>query len=167
MSQPYLGEIRMFPATFAPAGWALCNGQLLAISENDALFSLIGTTYGGDGQSTFGLPDLRGRAPVHQGSGYFMGQQGGVQAVTLTINQLPAHTHTPQAANGAPGDPGNSPANSFWSGWTGGQFTVSPPTHALNPAAVGNTGNSQAHENMVPFQAINYIISLFGIYPTQ
>src|SRR5438093_4597758 len=105
MSQPYYGEIRIFPGNFAPAGWAVCDGSLLSISDYDVLFNLIGTTYGGDGQTTFALPDLRSRAPVHQGSGFVIGQAGGVETVTLTVNQIPVHSHVPQAANGASGNP--------------------------------------------------------------
>ena len=169
MSQPYVGEIRMFPGNFAPQGWAMCDGSLIAISENETLFNLIGTTYGGDGQTTFALPDLRGRAPIHMGTNvatYFIGQTGGAETVTLTNNQIPNHTHLPQAASGAAGNPANSPSGNVWSGWTGGQFTTQAPGVSMNPAAAGPSGGSQPHNNMVPFQAINYIISLFGVYPS-
>lgn len=170
MSNPYVGEIRIFAGNFAPVGWAICDGSLLAISENDVLFQLIGTTYGGDGQNTFALPDLRGRAPVHQGTGggasYVIGQLSGVETVTLTTNQIPAHSHLPQAAIGATGNPANSPANNVWSGWTGGQFTTQAPGVNLNAAAIGSDGGSQPHDNMVPFLTINFIISLFGIFPS-
>lgn len=170
MSQPYVGEIRMFGGNFAPSGWAFCNGAILPISEYDTLFNLIGTTYGGDGQQTFALPDLRGRAPVHQGTNgatYVIGQTGGAEMVTLTTNQIPAHSHVAQAATGAAGNPANSPANNVWSGWTGGQFSSQAPSVSLNAAAVGPAGGSQPHDNMVPFLTINFIISLFGIYPSQ
>ncbi len=170
MSNPYVGEIRMFPGNFAPNGWAFCDGSLQSIAQNDVLFNLIGTTYGGDGQNTFALPDLRSRAPIHQGANganYIIGQTGGVENVTLTTNQLPVHTHVPLAASGASGNPVNSPAGSVWSGWTGGQFTLQPPTVNMNPAAVGQSGGSQPHDNMVPFLTINFIISLFGIFPSQ
>jgi microcystin-dependent protein len=172
MSNPYVGEIRIFPGNFAPNGWAICDGSLLAISENETLFTLIGTTYGGDGVSTFALPDLRGRAPIHQGTNpsngatYFIGQAGGAETVTLTPGQMPAHSHVPQAAIGATGNPANSPANNVWSGWTGGQFTAQAPAVNLNAAAIGANGGSQPHENMVPFLVINFIISLYGIYPS-
>lgn len=171
MSQPYVGEIRLFPGNFAPAGWAICNGALLPISENETLFNLIGITYGGDGQSTFALPDLQSRAPIHQGTTngttYVIGQTGGVENVTLTVNQIPAHTHVPQAAIGATGNPANSPAGNIWSGWTGGQFTAQAPAVNMNAAAIGADGGSQPHDNMVPFLTINYIISLFGVFPSQ
>src|ERR1017187_6822531 len=127
MSQPFVGEIRIFAGNFSPNGWLFCDGSLLPISEYETLFNLIGTTYGGDGQSTFALPDLRSRAPIHQGNGFVIGQNGGVEAVTLTVNQIPIHTHVPQAAIGATGNPANSPANNVWSGWTGGQFTAQAP----------------------------------------
>jgi microcystin-dependent protein len=157
----------MFPGNFAPSGWAICDGSILPIAENDVLFNLIGITYGGDGQSTFALPDLRGRAPIHQGNGFVIGQAGGVEAVTLTINQLPVHNHVPQAAIGATGNPANSPAGNVWSGWTGGQFTTQAPAVNMNAAAINTDGGSQPHDNMVPFLAINFIISLFGVFPSQ
>lgn len=167
MSNPYVGEIRIFAGNFAPVGWAFCDGSILAISENTTLFQLIGTTYGGDGQSTFALPDLRGRVPIHVGSGFTLAQAGGVETVTLTTNQIPAHSHVPQAAIGATGNPANSPAGNVWSGWTGGQFTTQAPAVNLNGAAIGPDGGSQPHDNMPPYLAINFIISLFGIFPSQ
>src|SRR3954469_17037420 len=131
MSEPYIGEIRMFAGNFAPLNWAICDGSLQAIANNDALYALLGTTYGGDGVNTFALPDLRGRAPVHQGTyagnSFIIGQSSGAETVTLTSNQMPAHSHVPQAASGASGNPANSPAGNFWSGWTGGQFTTQAP----------------------------------------
>ena len=167
MSNPYVGEIRIFAGNFAPVGWAFCDGSVLAISENPTLFNLIGTTYGGDGQSTFALPDLRGRAPMHQGNGFTLAQAGGVETVTLTTNQIPGHSHVPQAAIGATGNPANSPANNVWSGWTGGQFTTQAPGVSMSAAVVGSAGGSQPHDNMPSFLAVNFIISLFGIYPSQ
>jgi microcystin-dependent protein len=167
MSNPYVGEIRMFAGDFAPVDWAICDGSLQAISENPTLFNLIGTTYGGDGVNTFALPDLRSRSPVHQGGSYPIGQSGGVETVTLTVGQLPAHTHVPQASTGANGNPVNTPAGHVWSGWTGAQFSSSAPTLDLDPAAVGGTGGAQAHDNMVPFQVVNFIIALYGVYPSQ
>lgn len=157
----------MFPGNFAPTGWHFCDGTLLAISTNQALFALIGTTYGGDGVSTFALPDLRSRVPIHQSSSYPIGQSGGVETVTLSVAQIPAHTHLPRASSGGTGNPVNSPAGNYWSGWTGGQYTSSAPTAALNTAAIGSDGGSLPHDNMVPFQAINFIISLFGIFPSR
>ena len=170
MATPYVGEIRMFAGNFAPAGWSLCQGQLLAISENEVLFNLIGTTYGGDGQQTFGLPDLRGRAPIHQGPGFVIGQNGGSENVTLTATQLPSHNHL-AAASGS-GDV-VSPDGAFWSTDPGGNTAAyttppqgTPPTMASN--AIGSsTGEALPHDNMQPFLAVNYIISLFGVFPSQ
>ena len=167
MSQPYVGEIIMFGGNFAPAGWAMCQGQLMPISENDALFNLIGTTYGGDGQTTFALPDLRGRVPIHiGGTGNFqLGQMGGVEQVTLTVNQMPTHTHTAQAATSGSSD---NPSNNFWAGSsTGKAYAAAPPSVLMNPATANPVGGSQPHENMVPFLSVTYIISLFGIFPSQ
>ena len=166
MSQPYVGEIRMFGGNFAPVGWAFCSGQLLAISENDVLFQLIGTTYGGDGQSTFGLPDLQGRAPVHQGSGLVLGQKAGTETVALTTPQLPVHTHpmaaSKDAANQITGANGVLAAPVSLA-----TYFASPPDAALSALAVQPTGGNQPHSNMQPYLAINFIISLFGIFPSQ
>jgi microcystin-dependent protein len=171
MAQPYVGEIRMFAGNFAPAGWMFCEGALLPISEYETLFNLIGTTYGGDGQSTFALPDLRGRLPVHQGQGpglgsYVLAETGGVEEVTLTTQQIPAHSHPYVVAAGvgnqsSPG--GNLSAESF---------NVTPYINdagagTFNPAAVTSTGGSQPHTNLQPYLCVNYIISLFGIFPSQ
>jgi microcystin-dependent protein len=167
MAQPYVGEIRMFAGNFAPAGWMFCEGQQLPISENDTLFNLIGTTYGGDGQTTFGLPNLRGRLPVHIGNGVQLAETGGVEDVTLTVAQLPAHTHPLTAVGDVRGNQispaGNLPAQSY---------NVTPyindaPTGAFNPAAVGPVGGSQPHTNFQPYLCVDFIISLFGIYPSQ
>jgi microcystin-dependent protein len=165
MAQPYVGEIRMFAGNFAPAGWMFCQGQLLPISENETLFQLIGTTYGGDGQSTFGLPDLRGRIPLHQGNGFTLAEQGGAEAVTITVNQLPAHTH-PLVAVGASGNQ-TSPAGAL----PAQSFNIAPyindaPTGNFNVNAVGPVGGSQPHENLMPFLCLDFIISLFGIFPS-
>jgi microcystin-dependent protein len=169
MGQPYVGEIRIFAGNFAPVGWMFCEGQSLAISENDVLFNLIGTTYGGDGQQTFNLPDLRGRLPLHMGTQagttYQIGESGGVEEVTLTINQIPSHTH---AAVGAAvtGDQtsaqGALPANSV---------TITPyldisPDAPFNANAISPTGGTQPHTNFQPYLCLNFIISLFGIYPS-
>ena len=171
MSQPYVGEIRIFAGNFAPVGWNFCDGSLLAIASYEALYTLIGTTYGGDGQNTFGLPDLRGRVPIHQGSNgvtnYTLGQNGGAEIVTLTVSQIPAHSHVAQAAAGASGNPANSPQNNVWSDWTGGQFSTATPSVVMNPSAIGTAGGSQPHDNMLPFLGISFIISLFGIFPSQ
>jgi microcystin-dependent protein len=157
----------MFGGNFAPAGWAFCDGSLIPISENDALFNLIGTTYGGDGQNTFALPDLRSRIPVHVGPGFSLGQSGGVESVTLTTSQIPSHSHVPLSVS----SPGNqsSPQNGVWAESTPSlnQYSNVAPTLAMDPAAIGSSGGSQPHDNMVPFLAINFILSLFGIFPSQ
>ncbi len=165
MAQPYVGEIRMFAGNFAPAGWMFCEGQLLPISEFETLFNLIGTTYGGDGQSTFALPDLRGRLPVHMGSGFVIGQAGGEETVTLATSQIPAHSHVPQANTGMGSQA--SPAGNVWANSTNLPYSTSAPSATMDPAAVGLAGGSQPHDNMVPYLCINFIISLFGIYPAQ
>jgi microcystin-dependent protein len=178
MSSPYVGEIRMFAGNFAPAGWALCQGQLIPISENETLFNLIGTTYGGDGQSTFALPNLQGRVPVHVGPGYALAQTGGEESVTLTVNQMPSHNHlvTSQTAPGtnakttpagnvlADETLGSTPNPMVYSytGYSAGNAQV-----ALSAKAIGSAGGGQPHDNMVPFLVINFIISLFGIFPSQ
>ena len=166
MAQPYVGEIRMFAGNFAPAGWMLCEGQLLPISENETLFQLIGTTYGGDGQNTFALPDLRGRIPVHQGNGLVMGETGGAEEVTLTVNQIPAHSH-PMLASTSPGTSSNAQNNVICSSpsillYIEGQ---APDTN-LNASVVGSAGGSQPHTNFESYLCVNFIISLFGIFPS-
>ena len=170
MASPYIGEIRMFGGSFAPAGWAFCNGQLLPISENEALFILLGTTYGGDGETTFALPNLQSRIPLHMGQGpglssYTIGEQGGAEEVTLTVNQTPTHTHTPLASNTGGSD---SPAGSYWGDTALGKpYAAAPPAVLMNPGTISPTGGSQPHDNMLPFLCVSYIISLFGIFPTQ
>jgi len=174
--QPYVGEIRMFAGNFAPNGWAFCDGQTLLITDNDVLFSIIGTTYGGDGQMTFALPDLRGRAPIHQGNGHVMGQQGGTEQETLTVSQIPSHTHIatlslPVYSGGGNADTpiGNVPAvnvaraNEFNTTSNGSMGTVDYTASS----ATSITGGSQSHDNMKPYVVIHYIISLYGVYPTQ
>lgn len=154
----------MFAGNFPPRDWAFCQGQLLPISDNTALFTLIGTTYGGDGQTTFALPDLRSRVPMHQGGGFVLGQTGGVESVTLTNNQIPSHSHPPQAGS----DGGsNSPLGNVWANWTGSQFSDQSGPAQMNAAAMGVVGGNQAHDNMIPYLAVNFIISLFGIFPSQ
>jgi microcystin-dependent protein len=168
MSGPYIGEIRMFAGNFAPAGWMFCEGQLLAIAENDVLFNLIGTTYGGDGQSTFALPDLRGRLPIHQGSGFTLAQNGGVEQVTLTLNQIPAHTHG-FLASGNPAS-GNIPANqlpAITQAATITPYGTDAPQVQLSPNSVGSVGGSQPHDNFQPYLCVDFIISLFGVFPSQ
>jgi len=167
MAQPYIGEIRMLGCNFAPVNWAFCDGSLQSIAQNSTLFNLIGTTYGGDGVNTFALPDLRGRMPMHQGNGFVISQKAGEESVLLTSAQIPSHTHAPLASTAAGGNPDNSPANNYWSGWTGGQFTAPAPNASLNPAAVGQAGGSLPHDNMPPYQVVNFVIALYGIYPSQ
>lgn len=170
MAEYFTGKIIMVGFNFAPIGWAFCNGQLLSIEQNDALYTLLGTTYGGDGQTTFALPDMRGRVPYHQGTGpglstYSLGQRGGSEEVTLTSAELPAHTHT---ANSNPADGGQvSPTNNFWGGASSNIYSTTPPAVAMNPLAVGLSGGNQPHENMPPFLCVNFIINLEGIYPAQ
>ena len=165
MAQPYVGEIRMFAGNFAPAGWMFCEGQLLPISENETLFQLIGTTYGGDGQSTFALPDLRGRIPLHQGNGFILAETGGAEEITLTVNQIPAHSHPLLASTS--GGTIVSPVNNLLAE----SVTISPyiqdqPNSSMNAAAVSAVGGSQPHTNFQPYLCINFIISLFGIFPS-
>jgi microcystin-dependent protein len=165
MAQPYVGEIRMFAGNFAPAGWMFCEGQLLPISENETLFQLIGTTYGGDGQSTFALPDLRGRIPIHQGNGFILAETGGAEEITLTVNQIPAHTH-PMLASTAPGTQ-NSPSNNVTAASPSVTLYVGDvPDANMNPVAVSPVGGSQPHTNFQPYLCIDFIISLFGIFPS-
>ncbi len=168
MGEPFIGEIRMFGGSFAPAGWAFCSGQLMPISENDALFNLIGTTYGGDGQETFALPDLQGRIPMHPGSNHpTIGEKGGTESVTLNTNQIPSHTH-PALCNSNNGTQ-STPLQNFWSA-SAVQLYVDPGNAvpiAMAPQNVGPAGGSQPHENMGPFLVISFILSLFGVFPHQ
>ena len=165
MAQPYVGEIRMFAGNFAPVGWLFCEGQLLPISENDTLFTLIGTTYGGDGQETFALPDLRGRIPIHQGNGFILGETGGAEDVTLTVNQIPAHAHPFTALNAVANSP-NAGNNRLGLSSQVSMFFGDIPNTPMNAAAVTPIGGSQPHDNTMPFLCIHFIISLFGIFPS-
>lgn len=166
MSSPYIGEIRMFGGNFAPAGWAFCHGQLLPISENDTLFNLIGTTYGGDGQNTFALPDLRGRIPIHPGNSFVLASTGGAETVTLNNQQIPAHNHAllanPQAATEtipAAGTVVASPSVQMFGSRT--------PYQPMAPSTISSVGGAQPHENRPPFLVVSFIIALYGIFPTQ
>jgi microcystin-dependent protein len=166
MAEPFLSEIRMMSFVFPPKGWALCDGQLLPINQNQALFSLLGTTYGGDGRVNFALPDLRGRVPMHVGQGHTLGERGGEQAHTLSISEVPVHTHTLKAASGGGNQPtpGNgvmasSPRNALY-GPAKGQVLV-------NAGSITNVGGSQAHLNMQPFLTVSFCIALQGIFPSQ
>jgi microcystin-dependent protein len=166
MAQPYVGEIRMFAGNFAPAGWMFCEGQLLPISENETLFQLIGTTYGGDGESTFALPDLRGRIPIHQGNGFILAETGGAEEITLTVSQIPAHSH-PLLASTAGGNI-NFPGGNLTGESAAVKIYISdPPNGNMSPSAIGPVGGSQPHTNFQPYLCVDFIISLFGIFPSQ
>ena len=167
MAQPYVGEVRMFGGNFAPAGWMFCEGQIMPISEYETLFQLIGTSYGGDGQSTFGLPDLRGRLPIHQGNGFILAQTAGVEEITLTVNQIPAHAHSFVGTSSTAS--ATSPAN----GVVASPSNIDLYRPATIPGAVmaanafANQGGSQPHTNFQPYLCVSFIISLFGIFPSQ
>ena len=165
MAEPFLSEIRLFSFNFPPKGWALCNGQFLPINQNQALFALLGTTYGGNGQTTFALPDLRGRVPIHAGNGHTLGQRAGEQAHTLTQSEMPAHTHLVQAS-AAPGTQ-NVPANNMVLAQRAAEI-YRPPSNlgAMISGTVTNVGGSQPHENMQPYLTINFCIALQGIFPS-
>jgi microcystin-dependent protein len=164
MAQPYVGEIRMFAGNFAPAGWMFCEGQLLPISENETLFQLIGTTYGGDGESTFALPDLRGRIPIHQGNGFILAETGGAEEITLTVNQIPAHSHPLLAVNGPPTEFG--PSNGLLANPVANIYTQGTNPVNMSPQVIGPVGGSQPHTNFQPYLCVDFIISLFGIFPS-
>jgi microcystin-dependent protein len=165
MSQPFVGEIRVFGGSFAPQGWAFCDGQLLAINDNQVLFTLLGTTYGGNGTTTFALPDLRGRIPLHAGGGLVLGQSGGAEQVTLTTAQLPAHSHAMQATavDGTSADP----TNNVWAESDARTFSTAAPDTSMNASSLASTGGGQPHNNLMPFVGVSFIISLFGIFPSQ
>jgi microcystin-dependent protein len=172
MSEPFLGEISMFGGNFAPRGWAFCDGQLLSISQNTALFSLLGTTYGGDGRTTFALPDLRGRVPLHQGQGpglgsYTLGQNGGSENVTLTTGQMPSHNHLVNVDTGDNGT--TSHPNNQYLASSGGVSIYNSVTDSstLNPGTVQAAGGNQPHANLQPYLCIDFIIALEGIYPSR
>jgi microcystin-dependent protein len=172
MSEPFVGEIRMFAGNFAPRGWAFCDGQLLGVSQNDALFSLLGTIYGGDGRTTFALPDMRGRLPVHAGSGPGLsmrriGSRGGMEQVTLTVNEMPNHTHTMQASTAAAAETraaGNVTGGNLA---TDLYFDNPPGAAALGSDAITHVGGSRSHTNLMPYLCVHFIIALFGVYPSR
>jgi microcystin-dependent protein len=167
MAQPYVGEIRMFAGNFAPAGWMFCEGQLLPISENETLFQLIGTTFGGDGEETFQLPDLQSRTPLHQGSGFVLAETGGAEEVTLNTSQIPIHTHPMIASTNVSQDTSPSGKIVGQVGGAGALPYIQDTTDTnLSPQAVTITGGSQPHTNLQPYLCVNYIISLFGIFPS-
>src|ERR1041384_3842882 len=165
MAHPYVAEIRIFAGNFAPAGWMFCEGQLLPISEYETLFNVIGTTYGGDGQSTFALPDLRGRIPIHQGNGFILAETGGGEEVTLTVQQIAAHSHPLLAASLVSND-GNPANNVVGESSAISMYQSGGATAAMAPQAIGSTGGSQPHTNMQPYLCVNFIISLFGLIPS-
>jgi microcystin-dependent protein len=166
MAQPYVGEIRMFAGNFAPAGWMFCEGQLLPISEYETLFNLIGTTYGGDGQSTFALPDLRGRIPLHFGNGFTLAETGGVETVTLTVSQIPAHSHALLATTSIATQQNVSPNVLAQASLFNPYININPAA-PMAPQAVSSVGGSQPHNNFQPYLCVDFIISLFGIFPSQ
>jgi microcystin-dependent protein len=174
VSSPYVGEIRMFGGNFPPAGWAFCDGQLMSIAENDTLFSLIGTTFGGDGQQTFGLPDLRGRLPVHQGTdstgqAWTLGQLTGAEEVALTAAEMPAHSHFAMgsADQASSSDPTGAVLATLSAAGTQSAYGTRSPTGALDASSVTFAGGSQPHSNFMPYACVSFIISLYGVYPTQ
>jgi microcystin-dependent protein len=164
MSEPFLGEIKIISWNFPPKGWTFCNGQLLPINQNQALFSILGTTYGGDGRVNFALPNLQGRSPVHVGNGIILGEVGGETAHTLNISELPAHNHVPVGSASAPVS--TSPQGNLWATNPTNPYAGSP-TNAMNPACITPTGGSQPHENMSPYLVLNFIIALQGLFPSQ
>jgi len=165
MAEPFLSEIRIMSFGFPPKGWALCDGQLLPINQNQALFSLLGTTYGGDGRVNFGLPNLQGRTPIHMGGGHTLGERGGEQAHTLSISELPTHTHVVNATNNPAST--NVPANNTLLGAVANTYAAAANLTSLAPSEIGNVGGSQAHLNMQPFLVLNFSIALQGIFPSQ
>jgi microcystin-dependent protein len=165
MASPYVGEIRVVGFSFAPVDWALCDGQLLSIAQYEALFSLLGTTYGGDGVNTFALPNLQSRIPIHQGNGYVIGQLAGTETVTLTTNQIPVHTHALNAQSGAGSQ--SSPSGGVWANSALDQYSAATPTTQMSASSLQNSGGSQPHDNMPPFLCVNFVIALFGIFPTR
>jgi microcystin-dependent protein len=167
MAQPFIGEIKMVGFGFAPRGYALCNGQILPIAQNQALFSILGTTYGGNGQTTFALPNLQGRTPLHVGPGFILGQVAGEQAHTLTIGEIPSHSHS---AQGAPSAGAADAAGNVWGGLASGTvlpYSNAAPNVSLVASAIANSGGSQPHDNMQPYLVINFIIALQGVFPSR
>jgi len=166
MSDPFIGEIKVISFNFPPKGWAFCNGQVLPINQNQALFSILGTTYGGNGQTTFALPNFQGRMPIHQGQGFNLGQAGGETAHTLTINEMPAHNHPAQGQSAIAPNTGITPTSSVWAA-SGQNPYVPTPNVGMSPSAIGNAGGSQPHPNEAPYLVLNFIIALQGIFPSR
>jgi len=165
MAQPYVGEIRMFAGNFAPSGWMFCDGQLLPISENETLFQLIGTTYGGDGESTFALPNLQSRVPIHQGNGFILAETGGAEEITLTVPQIPVHSHALLGSTGN-GEQANPSGNVLASSTLMKLYAVESANALMGATSISPAGGSQPHTNLQPYLTINFIISLFGIFPS-
>ena len=164
MATPFISEIKIVSFNFPPKGWAFCNGQLLPIQQNAALFSLIGTYYGGNGVNNFQLPNLQGRMPIHMGAGFNLGQASGEQTHTLTVNEVPPHTHQAAATTAAPSS--GSPANNLWCQIPVNSYTATPNA-TMAPGAIANAGGSQPHDNMSPYLVLNFIIALTGTFPTR
>ncbi len=169
MAEPFLGEVRLMSFQFAPRGWAQCNGQLLPINQNQALFSLLGTTFGGNGTTNFALPNLQGRTPIHMGAGFTLGQAGGEQSHILSIGEMPAHNHPMNASTGETNNAATSGSNGYW-GQTADNSTLygtNAANAAMNTGAISNTGGGQAHQNMQPYLTINFCIALQGLFPSR
>jgi microcystin-dependent protein len=164
MSEPFLSEIKIVSFNFAPKGWALCNGQLLPINQNQALFSLLGTTYGGDGRVNFALPNLQGRIPIHVGNGHTLGEIGGAENHTLIAPEMSEHTHTFSASSAVPNQ--GTPAGNMWAN-NSGAYSSAPPDSSMNPASISSAGGNQPHTNVQPYLVLNFIIALQGIFPSQ
>jgi microcystin-dependent protein len=165
MAEPFLAEIRMVSFNFAPKGWALCNGQLLPINQNQALFSLLGTTYGGDGRTTFALPNLQGCTPIHTGNGHGLGESGGEETRTLTVSEMATHQHTAVATSATPN--ATSPGSGFWGNAGTSAYSSNPPNTTMAPQAAGAAGGGQPHQNLSPYLVLNFVIALQGIFPTR
>lgn len=165
MSEAFIAEIKIFSFNYPPKFWAQCNGQTLAIAQNQALFSLLGTTYGGNGQTTFALPDLRSRVPIHAGAGFALGQAAGEENHALTVSEMPAHTHTVTASSAAGTSP--TPGGKTWAASTAQSYSSGSPDTTMNAASVANAGSSQPHNNMPPYSVLNFCIALQGIFPSR
>jgi microcystin-dependent protein len=169
MADPFLGEIKILSFVYAPRNWAMCNGQFLPINQNQALFSLLGTTYGGNGSTTFALPDLRGRVPMHDGGGHVLGERGGEEVHTITLSEMPTHTHSLSGNNAQSVNSGlvDNPVDNYWANAGKAIFNTGSANSAMSPQTVANVGGSQPHENRSPFLTLNFCIALVGIFPSQ
>ena len=165
MSQPFLSEIKIVSFNFPPKGWAFCNGQIIAISQNQALFALLGTTYGGNGQTTFALPNMQGQMPIHFGAGFSLGQTGGEQNHTLTLSEIPSHTHQAAGTNAVPTS--GSPSNNLWCQDPANAYSDQAPNATMAPGSIGINNGGQPHDNMSPYLVLNFVIALSGIFPSR